>query len=227
MTHPFTSVLVLAAGGGQRMGCDKIFFLLGEKSVIRRTLEALQAAETVDEIVVVTSDAEKMRSESCGLSKVTAIVAGGETRLASARNGFAAVSGKTAFVSIHDGARPFVRPEEVDAVHRRAYETGAAICGTYAVDTVKVVDKNGFVVSTPDRSTLFAVQTPQIFDFELYRNAAQNAREKGLDFTDDCQLVESFNQKVKTVVGSYSNIKITTPDDIVLAENLLKNEALI
>ena len=90
-----------------------------------------------------------------------------------------------------------------------------------------MVDKNGFVVSTPDRSTLFAVQTPQIFDFELYRNAAQNAREKGFDFTDDCQLVESFNQKVKTVVGSYSNIKITTPDDIVLAENLLKNEALI
>ena len=92
---------------------------------------------------------------------------------------------------------------------------------------VKIVDKQGFVESTPDRSTLFAVQTPQIFDFDLYKNAMQKADEQGLDFTDDCQLVELCGGKVKMVEGSYSNIKITTPDDIALAENLLKNEGLL
>lgn len=224
MTHPFTSVLVLAAGGGQRMGCDKIFFLLGEKSVIRRTLEALQAAETVDEIVVVTSDAEKMRSESCGLSKVTAIVAGGETRLASARNGFAAVSGKTAFVSIHDGARPFVRPEEVDAVHRRAYETGAAICGTYAVDTVKVVDASGRILSSPDRRMLFCAATPQVFSRNLYARALAQAQREDAEYTDDSACVAAVGAEIYTECCSHSNFKLTTPQDLLRAKAWLDAE---
>lgn len=224
MTHPFTSVLVLAAGSGQRMGGDKIFFLLEGKSVIRRTLEVLQAAKTVDEIVVVASDVKKMRLESVGLSKVSAIVSGGETRLASARNGFAVVCGQAAFISIHDGARPFVTPEEVDSVHRRAYETGAAICGTYTVDTVKVVDDGGKILSSPDRRTLFCAATPQVFARDLYARALNQAQREGLTYTDDSACVASVGAEIYVTCCSPSNFKLTTPHDLSRAKALLDAE---
>ncbi len=205
---------------------SKLLLKINGKTVLERSVNAFLNISDVDEVIVVARERDIPAFSDILTDERVSFVVGGDTRQQSVMNALDVID-DCELIIIHDGARPLIKSEDIENTIRAAKENKAAAVGVFVKDTVKVVDKNGFVVSTPDRSTLFAVQTPQIFDFELYRNAAQNAREKGLDFTDDCQLVESFNQKVKTVVGSYSNIKITTPDDIVLAENLLKNEALI
>ena len=205
---------------------SKLLLKINGKTVLERSVNAFLNISDVDEVIVVARERDIPAFSDILTDERVSFVVGGDTRQQSVMNALDVID-DCELIIIHDGARPLIKSEDIENTIRAAKENKAAAVGVFVKDTVKVVDKNGFVVSTPDRSTLFVVQTPQIFDFELYRNAAQNAREKGLDFTDDCQLVESFNQKVKTVVGSYSNIKITTPDDIVLAENLLKNEALI
>lgn len=205
---------------------SKLLLKINGKTVLERSVNAFLNISDVDEIIVVAREKDIPAFSDILTDERVSFVVGGDTRQQSVMNAVDVID-DCELIIIHDGARPLIKSEDIENTIRAAKENKAAAVGVFVKDTVKVVDKNGFVVSTPDRSTLFAVQTPQIFDFELYRKAAQNAREKGLDFTDDCQLVESFNHKVKTVVGSYSNIKITTPDDIVLAENLLKNEALI
>ncbi len=205
---------------------SKLLLKINGKTVLERSVNAFLNISDVDEVIVVAREKDIPAFSDILVDERVPFVVGGDTRQQSVMNALDVID-DCELIIIHDGARPLIKSEDIENTIRAAKENKAAAVGVFVKDTVKVVDKNGFVVSTPDRSTLFAVQTPQIFDFELYKNAAQNAREKGLDFTDDCQLVESFNQKVKTVVGSYSNIKITTPDDIVLAENLLKNEALI
>lgn len=205
---------------------SKLLLKINGKTVLERSVNAFLNISDVDEVIVVAREKDIPAFSDILTDERVSFVVGGDTRQQSVMNAVDVID-DCELIIIHDGARPLIKNEDIENTIRAAKENKAAAVGVFVKDTVKVVDKNGFVVSTPDRSTLFAVQTPQIFDFELYRNAAQNAREKGFDFTDDCQLVESFNQKVKTVVGSYSNIKITTPDDIVLAENLLKNEALI
>lgn len=205
---------------------SKLLLKIIGKTVLERSVNAFLNISDVDEVIVVAREKDIPAFSDILTDERVSFVVGGDTRQQSVMNAVDVID-DCELIIIHDGARPLIKSIDIENTIRAAKENKAAAVGVFVKDTVKVVDKNGFVVSTPDRSTLFAVQTPQIFDFELYKNAAQNAREKGLDFTDDCQLVESFNQKVKTVVGSYSNIKITTPDDIVLAENLLKNEALI
>lgn len=205
---------------------SKLLLKINGKTVLERSVNAFLNISDVDEVIVVAREKDIPAFSDILTDERVSFVVGGDTRQQSVMNALDVID-DCELIIIHDGARPLIKSEDIENTIRAAKENKAAAVGVFVKDTVKVVDKNSFVVSTPDRSTLFAVQTPQIFDFELYRKAAQNAREKGLDFTDDCQLVESFNQKVKTVVGSYSNIKITTPDDIVLAENLLKNEALI
>lgn len=205
---------------------SKLLLKINGKTVLERSVNAFLNISDVDEVIVVAREKDIPAFSDILTDERVSFVVGGDTRQQSVMNALDVID-DCELIIIHDGARPLIKSVDIENTIRAAKENKAAAVGVFVKDTVKVVDKNGFVVSTPDRSTLFAVQTPQIFDFELYKNAAQNAREKGLDFTDDCQLVESFNQKVKTVVGSYSNIKITTPDDIVLAENLLKNEALI
>ena len=205
---------------------SKLLLKINGKTVLERSVNAFLNISDVDEVIVVAREKDIPAFSDILTDERVSFVVGGDTRQQSVMNALDVID-DCELIIIHDGARPLIKSEDIENTIRAAKENKAAAVGVFVKDTVKVVDKNGFVISTPDRSTLFAVQTPQIFDFELYINAAQNAREKGFDFTDDCQLVESFNQKVKTVVGSYSNIKITTPDDIVLAENLLKNEALI
>ncbi len=205
---------------------SKLLLKINGKTVLERSVNAFLNISDVDEVIVVAREKDIPAFSDILTDERVSFVVGGDTRQQSVMNAVDVID-DCELIIIHDGARPLIKSIDIENTIRAAKENKAAAVGVFVKDTVKVVDKNGFVVSTPDRSTLFSVQTPQIFDFELYRNAAQNAREKGFDFTDDCQLVESFNQKVKTVVGSYSNIKITTPDDIVLAENLLKNEALI
>lgn len=205
---------------------SKLLLKINGETVLQRSVNAFLNISDVDEVIVVAREKDIPAFSDILTDERVSFVIGGETRQQSVMNAVDMID-ECELIIIHDGARPLIQSVDIENTIRAAKENKAAAVGVFVKDTVKVVDKNGFVVSTPDRSTLFAVQTPQIFDFELYKNAAKNAREKGLDFTDDCQLVESINQKVKTVAGSYSNIKITTPDDIVLAENLLKNEGLI
>ena len=202
---------------------SKLLLKINGKTVLERSVNAFLNISDVDEVIVVAREKDIPAFSDILTDGRVSFVIGGDTRQQSVMNAVDVID-DCDLIIIHDGARPLIKREDIENTIRAAKENKAAAVGVFVKDTVKVVDKDGFVVSTPDRSTLFAVQTPQIFDFELYKNAVDAAREKGLDFTDDCQLIESFNQKVKTVVGSYSNIKITTPDDIPLAENLLKNE---
>lgn len=205
---------------------SKLLLKINGETVLQMSVNAFLNISDVDEVIVVAREKDIPAFSDILTDERVSFVIGGDTRQQSVMNAVDMID-ECELIIIHDGARPLIKSVDIENTIRAAKENKAAAVGVFVKDTVKVVDKNGFVVSTPDRSTLFAVQTPQIFDFELYKNAAKNARENGLDFTDDCQLVESINQKVKTVAGSYSNIKITTPDDIVLAENLLKNEGLI
>lgn len=220
--------IILGAGNGTRMKSEKSKLLLeiGSKTVIERSVEAFLSVSDIDEIIVVARERDvEIYSELLTDERISFVI-GGATRQQSVKNAVETVD-DAHLIIIHDGARPLIKCEDIEKTIRAAEEFSAAAVGVYVKDTIKIVDKQGFVESTPDRSTLFAVQTPQIFDFDLYKNAMQKADEQGLDFTDDCQLVELCGGKVKMVEGSYSNIKITTPDDIALAENLLKNEGLL
>lgn len=220
--------IILGAGNGTRMKSEKSKLLLeiGSKTVIERSVEAFLSVSDIDEIIVVARAQDiDIYSELLTDERISFVI-GGATRQQSVKNAVETVD-DAHLIIIHDGARPLIKCEDIEKTIRAAEEFSAAAVGVYVKDTIKIVDKQGFVESTPDRSTLFAVQTPQIFDFDLYKSAMQKADEQGLDFTDDCQLVELCGGKVKMVEGSYSNIKITTPDDIALAENLLKNEGLL
>ena len=220
--------IILGAGNGTRMKSEKSKLLLeiGSKTVIERSVEAFLSVSDIDEIIVVARAQDiDIYSELLTDERISFVI-GGATRQQSVKNAVETVDDAHLIV-IHDGARPLIKCEDIEKTIRAAEEFSAAAVGVFVKDTIKIVDKQGFVESTPDRSTLFAVQTPQIFDFELYKNAMKKADEQDLDFTDDCQLVELCGGKVKMVEGSYSNIKITTPDDIALAENLLKNEGLL
>ena len=220
--------IILGAGNGTRMKSEKSKLLLeiGSKTVIERSVEAFLSVSDIDEIIVVARAQDiDIYSELLTDERISFVI-GGATRQQSVKNAVETVD-DAHLIIIHDGARPLIKCEDIEKTIRAAEEFSAAAVGVFVKDTIKIVDKQGFVESTPERSTLFAVQTPQIFDFDLYKSAMRKADEQGLDFTDDCQLVELCGGKVKMVEGSYSNIKITTPDDIALAENLLKNEGLL
>ena len=221
---PHCSAVIVAAGSSQRMGSDKLLHNLGIMPVLARTLLVFQDCELVDEIVVVTR-MEKLEevAELCKkyrIEKASKVICGGATRMESALAGVSEVKKKAKLIAIHDGARPLVSQALLDAVIARAEETGAAAPAVPVKDTIKRAV--GHVVeSTPDRSELFAVQTPQVFDADLIRGALARALEEGAELTDDCSAVERMGMKVSLTEGDYMNLKITTPEDMVLAEALL------
>ena len=217
-------VVIVAAGNATRMGgIDKTMALINGEPVIARTVRAFQNCDAIKEIVVVTrSDLIMPVSDLCHpFSKVTAVVVGGVNRVASVQNGLNALSSKVHLVAVHDGARPLISFEVIDRTVRAAHTYGAAAPGVPVKDTIKVV-AGGVVTSTPDRKTLQAVQTPQVFDFDLLRGALKKAVEKGWEITDDCSAVEMLGMRVRMVEGDEKNIKITTPMDLKIAEMLLE-----
>ena len=217
-------VVIVAAGNATRLGgIDKTMALINGEPVIARTVRAFQNCDAIKEIVVVTrSDLIIPVSDLCHpFSKVTAVVVGGENRVASVQNGLNALSSKVHLVAVHDGARPLVSFEVIDRTVRAAHTYGAAAPGVPVKDTIKVV-AGGVVTSTPDRKTLQAVQTPQVFYFDLLRGALKKAVEKGWEITDDCSAVEMLGMRVRMVEGDEKNIKITTPMDLKIAEMLLE-----
>lgn len=218
--------VILGAGSGTRMKSEKNKMLLDicGKTVIERSVENFLNLSDVDEIIVTVREQDVDEFSKLLTDERISFVIGGSTRQQSVKNAIETID-DAELVIIHDGARPLVLEEDIDNTIKAAYEFGSAALAVPVKDTVKVVDKNGFVISTPDRSTLFAVQTPQIFKFDLYKSALEKATADGREFTDDCQLLEYAEQKVKLVVGSYENIKITTPEDIAVAEGILSKRA--
>ncbi len=206
-------------------GINKILLPLGGRLVIGVTMLAFEKCESVSEIVIVAREADipqiKAEAEAAGITKLTACTVGGNTRQESVINGVRCISKETELIAVHDGARPLVKTEHIEKAIRDASVFGGATLGVPVKDTIKVVD-DGLITDTPPRKSLYITQTPQIFKRSLYFEGIDFALEHGLDFTDDCQLVEAVGGKIYMTIGDYTNIKITTPEDIKLAETLLE-----
>lgn len=213
------SAVIVAAGMGRRMGAgiNKTFLLLGGKTILENTVGIFEKCDKIGEIVVVTDDTEKCRELLKGFKKVTAIVLGGVTRQDSVKNGLKACRGD--FVAIHDGARALVGIEDVKRVIEEAEKLGSAALGVKCKDTLKIADENGFIIKTADRNSIYQIQTPQVFRRTEIEKAHQ---ENNGEVTDDCAVMENFGKRVKIVEGSYENIKITTPEDLIIAEKILE-----
>lgn len=210
--------LVVAAGKGSRFGgpVSKQFLPLGGLPVLARTLAALQEAPAVSEIVLVVGgdDVEHCRGwkERYGIGKLTAVTAGGAERQHSVWAGLQLVT--TEWVIVHDGVRPFVDGPLIERCWQAAREAGAAVAAVPVKDTIKVADDSGTIVHTPDRKSLWAIQTPQAFRRSDLVEAHLRAQRDGFLGTDDATLVERIGIPVRLVPGDYGNIKITTPEDL-------------
>jgi 2-C-methyl-D-erythritol 4-phosphate cytidylyltransferase len=213
--------IIVAAGRGERMGgIDKIFAPLAGPAVLERVVSTFQSCEAVDRIVAVLNPhslerGKRLLSEA-GLDKVVSVVPGGERRQDSVLRGLEQLSG-CGWVVIHDGARPLVTSRLITDGLEAARESGAATAAVPVTDTIKSADGHNYVNRTLDRSHLWAVQTPQVFRFDLIERAYNEVK---TDVTDDAALVESLGVRVKLYTGAYDNIKLTTPADLVTAEML-------
>lgn len=222
---PRWGAVIVAAGRGTRMGTaeSKQFLELRGKPVLIHTLELFQSMAEIAEIVLVTgaSDVERCREwcRSYRLSKVTAVLEGGSERQHSVRLGLAGLQSEWALV--HDGVRPLVTADAVRVCLKRAEETGAAVLAVPVKDTIKQVDLNGVITATPDRKSLWAIQTPQAFRRVRLLEAHEQALRDGFLGTDDAMAVERLGDLVSVAEGEYTNIKITTPEDLPYAEFLL------
>lgn len=219
--------VIVAAGKGKRMGAgrNKQFLDLNGRPVLYYTIDAFCRCSAVDEIVIVCAagEIEYCRAEivdKYGFKKVKAIVAGGAERQDSVLNGLKAVEG-CGVVLIHDGARPLVTGKILEQGIIYATEYGAAACGVTPKDTIKVRDAYGFSECTLDRGRLFSVQTPQCFKLDLIMGCYEKMQDAAGSFTDDTSVAEHFGHKVFLYEGSYENIKITTPEDLAVAESIL------
>ncbi len=214
-------VIIAAAGSSQRMGgADKVFALLGGKPILARVVDAFQGCNPIDQIVVVLSEQNLERGKQLvaeqGWSKVSDVCVGGRRRQDSVAAGLKRLS-NCDWAVIHDGARPLVTVDLINRGLEAAKETGAAVAAVPVTDTIKLAGDDRIVHQTPPRQNLWAVQTPQVFGVRIITEAY--SRVNG-DVTDDASLVEQLGYRVKIYMGSYDNIKITTPDDLALAEVL-------
>lgn len=221
----YCGAVIVAAGSASRMGgIDKVMAPLGGEPMICRTVRAFQNAPAIREIVIVTRPdlIEPITNLCKPYDKVIAVTEGGSSRQESVEKGLDALSNKVKLAAIQDGARPLISGDVIDRTVRAAHTYGAAAPGISVKDTIKVVT-GGIITDTPDRSTLQAVQTPQVFDYDLLRGALEKAREEGAQLTDDCSAVERLKMSVKMVEGDERNLKVTTPMDLKIAEMLLED----
>lgn len=222
---PAASAVIVAAGSGTRFGGDKLMAELGGLPVLLRSLLAFERSALVSEIVLVARpDAVQDVAELCrrhAVAKLSKVVPGGETRTRSCFAGVMSVSDKAEIIAIHDGARPLVTEEIIDAAVWAAYRHGAAVPAIPVRDTIKQASDN-VVTSTPDRESLFAVQTPQCFRRDVIRGALMEAVKQNWAVTDDCMAVERIGGQIWLTEGSEENRKITTPLDLAVAELILQ-----
>ena len=225
-TLPRCAVIVPAAGSSRRMGSgNKLMMDLCGIPVLQRTLMAIDSAELADEIIVAAKEEDMLEiADLChkaGLRKPIRVVQGGDTRTASVLAAAMECRPDTELIAVHDGARPLVRPRQIDDLIRLGAKTNAVAPALPVTDTIKVADDEGKVVSTPDRNTLYAVQTPQVFQANILRAALQSALNDGVTATDDCAAVERLGKEVYLTPGDPENIKITTPFDLIIGETIL------
>ena len=222
----FCTAIIAAAGFSQRMeGANKLLLQLGGKPVLAHTLLAVDATEEIDEIVIACREEDIVAfagiCKDWGIQKPVKVIAGGKTREESVLRAAMEADPRSGILAVHDGARPFATPELISRVVKLARANYAAAPAIPVKDTIKVAVA-GVVQETPDRSRLYAVQTPQAFDAELLRAALKSALDAEVVLTDDCSAVERLGKKVYLTNGLEDNIKITTPWDMVIAEAILK-----
>lgn len=223
----FCSAIIVAAGKGRRMKTQisKQFLELKGKPVIAHTLEKFQRCKKVNEIIIVTgkNDIDFCRTEiveKYQFTKVTQIIAGGVERQDSVFNGIKVVNQDTDIVMVHDGVRPFVKIKDIEKTIRCASRQKACVLGVKARDTIKVCNSENKIKSTPDRSHLWSIQTPQTFEYAVLLHAYEKAAEDHFLGTDDSMLVERLGIEVTVIEGSYDNIKITTIEDMIIGETI-------
>lgn len=223
------TALIAAAGMGNRMNSDinKPYIFLNDKPVLAWTIEKFESSELIDDIIIIAKKSEidycaKEVVEKYRFKKVAKIIEGGRERQDSVHRGILALDEKTEIIVSHDGARPFVSKELIDEVINKAEEGDGAILAVPVTDTIKkVYESSSIVEKTPKRSRLWAAQTPQVFKRDVLIRAYDEAVRNDFLGTDDSSLVERIGGKVSIVQGSYSNIKLTTPEDLILAKSLV------
>ena len=225
-----TVAIVLAAGSGSRMHNDvkKQYMEIGGKPLIYYSLKAFEES-VIDDIVLVVSrgDVDYVKNDivaKYGFDKVAAVVEGGLARYHSVRLGLQAAEKEYDYAFIHDGARPFIDREIIMRALQAVKEYKACVVGMPAKDTIKIADEKGFAASTPDRNLMWTIQTPQVFSYKMILDREEGElMARGINITDDAMVVEYYTDtKVKLVEGSYDNIKITTPEDIAVAEAIIE-----
>ncbi len=228
------TVIVPAAGAGKRMGLgkNKAFITIRGIPLLVLCMKMLAETGMVRRVIVVTRAWEIKETEmllqenqSCFPDIDWEVTSGGKERQDSVANGLALITDVSGYVAVHDGARPFAGKEVFSRTFAKAKECGAAIAAVSLKDTVKVVDSRGFVVSTPARSSLCAVQTPQIFEINVLRKGYNYLKKHPFAVTDDASLVEASGHPVAVAEGAYENIKVTTPEDLLLAEKILEKKS--
>lgn len=224
---PRCGAVIVCAGSARRMeGIDKLLTPILGVPAAARSIAAFHRCDAIREIVVVCREDQQKEyhklADEYGFAKVHSIVTGGSTRQESVFRGIEALSAACEYVAIHDGARPMVTEEIIMSALENAEKYGAATAAMPVKDTIKQADAQGFVRATPDRSTLYLTQTPQIFRLECYRQAMEQAIREKKDYTDDCQLMEASGMKVFLSPGSYRNLKLTTPEDLDTVRQMLE-----
>ncbi len=227
----YVSVIIAAAGMSTRMGSriNKQFIAIDGKPILAHTIDKFEKCRYIDEIILVAKEEEieycrKEIVKKYKFNKVANIIRGGKERQDSVYNGLLALDEKTDIVLTHDGARPFVKIENIEDGIKGTIDHGACVIGVPVTDTIKVVCENKTIDSTPQRSLLWAAQTPQCFFKHVLIKGYKNAIADGFVGTDDSSIVERIGYDVKMIMGSYENIKITTPEDIILAESFFKDK---
>lgn len=230
----YVSVIIAAAGMSNRMGSNinKQFIYINNKPILAHTIEKFERCKYIDEIIVVAKENEidycrKEIIRRHRFKKVSKIVRGGKRRQDSVYNGILALDERTSIVLSHDGARPFVKIKNIIDGIEGAVEYGACVIGVPIKDTIKVVGENNRIENTPRRDALWAAQTPQCFEKKIIMEGYEKAMKDNFLGTDDSVIVERLGVDVKMIMGSYENIKITTPEDIIIAESIMKDKANI
>ncbi len=226
----YVSAIIVAAGNSKRMGTDKIFAELCDIPVIVHTIRRFEFSDLIDEIIVVSRPEKiielKNLCKAFELTKVKKIVKGGNTRTESVMHGVMEAAKQSEFIAVHDGARPLITTDLINLTVKAAIEYGAAAPGVVPKESVKLTN-DGFCEQNIDREHLVLIQTPQIFDAALIKGALIKVLAEGINCTDECSAVEHIGFKVKLCSGEYENIKLTTPEDMAIANSIIKSRGVI
>ncbi len=226
------SVIIVAAGTSTRMdGVNKQLEKIGDTPVFVMSALKFERSEKVGEIIIAAPEGDTARYEKLarnfGVTKLAAVVAGGETRFKSVMNALEPVSPKAEFIAVHDGARPLIDSEDIERVFADAEKYNAAIAATPAADTVKIVASNGFIEETVPRAKLYYAQTPQVFRRKLYLSCLEKAGQRAETATDDSSILEMCGEYVRITEITRSNLKITRPDDLTAAAAIHTNRKTV